>query len=87
VAEKAMAMSDDKTRDHDLHARQEQAQIRILQILREFEQEDAFALLSGTTAAWLTRNVVQDQHEYILNLLRREIEWWLKQPHETLRDQ
>jgi len=72
--------------DDDLHARQEQAQIRILEILREFQQFDAFAILTGTCAAWLTRNVVSNEREHAVDLLQRDIKWWLAQPHEVLRD-
>jgi hypothetical protein len=72
--------------DDDIHARQEQAQIRILEILREFEPHHALVILAAACASTLMRMGDQARKHF-----KRDfpivVARFLDMPHEVKRDQ
>ena len=65
--------------DLALAARQEQAQIRILEILREFGADDALVILASVCAATLLR-AHPDARQHFKHDFPRAVDWWLAQP-------
>jgi len=72
--------------DDDISARQEQAQIRILEILREFEPHHAVVVLAAACASTLLR-MSRDARKHFKRDFPIAVARFLDMPHEVKRDQ
>jgi hypothetical protein len=70
----------------DLVTREEQAQIRVLEILREFSPPQAFVILAAACASTLL-HVPPDARKHFRRDFPIAVERLLKLPHQVMRDQ